>query len=98
MSGRDYDEWASLLIDLWRDRARLSQMSRSARAAVRKGFTVEALTTQFEALFERVAGEMTPGSNRRPPSLTWRERSWTGDVLPPPSVYRPGAVEIAGMR
>lgn len=97
VSGRDYDEWASLLVGLWRDKPRLARMSRSARATIRKGFTIEALADGFEELFERVTHEMTPGTYRRPPSLKWGERSWTGDVLPPQSLYRPGAVEINGL-
>jgi glycosyltransferase involved in cell wall biosynthesis len=97
VSGRDYDEWASILCALWRDKARLSRLSQNARRTIRRRFTVERLADRFEALFEQVATEVRSGYER-PAALNLGERSRTGDVLPPPSLYRPAAVEVAGLR
>ncbi|HXH88704.1 MAG TPA: glycosyltransferase family 4 protein [Gaiellaceae bacterium] len=94
--GRDYDEWARLVTELWRDRATLATMSQSARATIRDRFTAERIGSQFDELFSRVAGEATSGTFTRPPALHWGEnRAPFGDVLPPPSVYRP--TRIAGV-
>jgi len=96
--GRDYDEWARLVTDLWRDRRRLSLMAKRARGTVRKQFTVEQAAKKFDELFRRVADEIATGTYERPPSLNWGdERSMTGDVLPPPSLLRPNAVHVAGL-
>jgi glycosyltransferase involved in cell wall biosynthesis len=99
VSGRDYDDWARLITDLWRDRRRFSLMSKRARGTVRSQFTVERAAERFDELFRRVADEIAAGNYERPPSLNWgEERSPTGDVLPPPSLLRPAAVQISGLR
>jgi glycosyltransferase involved in cell wall biosynthesis len=96
--GRDYDEWARLVTDLWQDRRRLSLMAKRARGTVRREFTVERAARKFDELFRRVSDEIAAGTYERPPSLNWgEERSTTGDVLPPPSLLRPAAVHIAGL-
>lgn len=95
VKGRDYARWAGVLVDLWNDRAALSEMSQRARRTVRDGFTVERIAQQFDELFRQVADEIATGYVR-PPALHWGERrSRTGDVLPPPIMYRP--VPIAGL-
>jgi glycosyltransferase involved in cell wall biosynthesis len=97
VGGRDYDEWACQLVDLWRDRARFGRMSCSARATVRERFTVEQVAKEFDRLFQRVADEIDSGGYERPPSLHWGEqRAVAGDVLPPPFMYRP--VNLPGLR
>lgn len=94
VSRRDYDEWAKLLVELWQDRRRCALMSRRARAKVRDQFSVEHVGSQFAALFGRIAREITAGTYRRPPALTWgAARSQTGDVLPPPSMHHPPAFD-----
>jgi glycosyltransferase involved in cell wall biosynthesis len=88
--GRNYDEWAVLLADLWRKPEILSQVSQTARETVRERFTVEAVAKQFDELFGRVAAEICSGEYKRPPCLKWpNELAPTGDVLPPPTMYRP---------
>ena len=95
--GRDYGEWAEELVRLWRDRAVYAAMSARAAETVRERFTIERVAGQFDELFARVADELETGSYTRPPPLHWGEkRSLTGDVLPPPSLYRP--VLLAGLR
>jgi glycosyltransferase involved in cell wall biosynthesis len=90
VSGRDYDQWAALLADLGRDPERLAQLSHQARETVRERFTVEQVGKQFDEFFGRIADEISSGEYRRPPCLRWRlEWSPTGDVLPPPTMYRP---------
>jgi glycosyltransferase involved in cell wall biosynthesis len=99
VSGRDYGQWASLLADLWRNAERLSLMSEKARETVRERFTVEHVGKQFDELFRRVAEEVCAGAHKRPPCLNWGEkRSRTGDVLPPPSMYRPPPHSPPGFR
>jgi glycosyltransferase involved in cell wall biosynthesis len=94
VAGRDYDEWARLLVDLWRDRSRYSAMSRSGRKTVRHRFTVEQAGEQLSELFERVAAEIESGGYRRPPALHWGPRmSKAGDVLPPPSMHDPAVLD-----
>jgi glycosyltransferase involved in cell wall biosynthesis len=91
VSGRDYDEWASLLVETWRDGRRHALMSRRARAKVRERFSVEQVGQQLSDLFDRVGEEITDGTYQRPPSLNWGpSRSHTGDILPPPSMHDPG--------
>jgi glycosyltransferase involved in cell wall biosynthesis len=95
VSGRDYQRWAGEIVDLWKDPAALVAMSQSARATVSERFTVEHVAKQFDELFQRVADEIA-GGYVRPPSLHWGDkRSGTGDVLPPPTMYR--SVPIAGL-
>ncbi|HEX6385854.1 MAG TPA: glycosyltransferase [Anaerolineae bacterium] len=89
VSGRDYDEWAALLIDLWQNPKKFSQLSLKARKTIRERFTVEQVGKQFDDLFRGVATEIGSGAYGRPPCLNWGEkRSPTGDVLPPPNMYR----------
>ena len=88
--GRDYDEWAKLLVDLWEDRDRLKAMSRRARQTVRDRFTIETIGGQFDALCRNIADEITSGRYERPAPLSWGPgRSPAGDVLPPPNLYMP---------
>jgi glycosyltransferase involved in cell wall biosynthesis len=90
VSGRDYDQWAALFADLWRDPGRLAQLSHQARETVRERFTVEQVGKQFDELFGRIADELSSGEYRRPPCLNWPNNlAPTGDVLPPPTMYRP---------
>jgi glycosyltransferase involved in cell wall biosynthesis len=90
VSGRDYDQWATLLADLWRDPERHAQLSHQARETVRERFTVEQVGKQFDELFGRIADEIGSGGYRRPPCLKWpNDLAPTGDVLPPPTMYRP---------
>ena len=98
VSGRDYDKWAELLANLWRNRKKLLQMSQKARRTVREQFTVEQAAKQFAELFRRIAEEISSEEYKRPPCLNWGEkRSLTGDVLPPPSMYRP-SFKLPGIR
>lgn len=93
LSGRDYDHWAELLVALWEDRSKLAGMSRLARDTVRERFTVESIGNQFDELFRSVAAEIGSGY-QRPPALHWGlERSPTGDVLAPPSLFRPAVLQ-----
>jgi glycosyltransferase involved in cell wall biosynthesis len=99
VQGRDYDRWARILVELFNDRRCLARMSQAARTTVRRRFTVEQAANQFETLLDRVADAAATAAPRRPPALHWGlERSWTGDVLPPPSIVRPSAVSIGGLR
>lgn len=99
VEGRDYGAWARAIVDLWRDRATCERMSAAARATVRDRFSVERAAERFDVLFRRVAGETVSGEYQRPASLHWGEkRSPTGDVLPPPSLYRPGRMAAVGQR
>jgi glycosyltransferase involved in cell wall biosynthesis len=98
VSGRDYDEWAALFVDLWRNPKRFSQISQKARKTVREQFTVEQVRKQFDKLFRRIAEEICSEAYKRPPSLNWgAHRSPTGDVLPPPSMYRPPIGKLRGI-
>jgi glycosyltransferase involved in cell wall biosynthesis len=93
LSGRDYDHWAELLVALWEDRPKLAEMSRLARDTVRERFTVESIGNQFDELFRDVAAEIASGY-QRPPALHWGlDRSPTGDVLAPPSLFRPAVLQ-----
>lgn len=93
LSGRDYDRWAEQLVALWEDRSRLAEMSRVARDTVRERFTVESIGNQFDELFCGVAAEIA-SDYRRPPALHWGlDRSPTGDVLAPPSLFRPAVLQ-----
>jgi glycosyltransferase involved in cell wall biosynthesis len=95
---RDYAAWAKLLIELQRDRGRLSRLSREARRTVRERLTVERVGKQFHDLFSEVADEVSSGVYERPTALTWGDdRSPTGDVLPPPSLHRPAALKLRGL-
>jgi glycosyltransferase involved in cell wall biosynthesis len=99
VSGRDYDSWARRIVELFRDRGRLERMSEQARTTVRESFTVEQAANRFEEIFDSVGRDAVAGTARRPPALHWGyERSRTGDVLPPPSIVRPEAVSIGGLR
>ena len=90
VSGRDYKKWAALLAGLWKDRKRLSACSQQARQTVRERLTVEHVGGQFDRLFKSIAAEICSDGYTRPPSLHWgRNRSHTGDVLPPQSIYTP---------
>ncbi|HEY6550189.1 MAG TPA: glycosyltransferase family 4 protein [Solirubrobacterales bacterium] len=93
VSGRDYDRWAELLLALWEDRPALAEMSRRARSTVVERFTVESIGNQFDELFRGVATEIASGY-QRPPALHWGlDRSPTGDVLAPPSLFRPAVLQ-----
>ncbi len=93
LSGRDYDRWAELLVALWEDRSKLADMSRLARETVRERFTVESIGNQFDELFRAVVTEIAAGY-QRPPALHWGlDRSPTGDVLAPPSLFRPAVLQ-----
>jgi glycosyltransferase involved in cell wall biosynthesis len=97
IEGRDYSEWAGQLVDHWEDRRAYAAMSKRCADTIRRDFTIERVADQFEELFARVLDEVSTGSYARPPALHWGEkRSQTGDVLPPPSLYRP--VTLAGLR
>jgi len=97
VSGRDYDQWAALLADLWRNPERVSLMSQKGRETVRERFTVEHVGKQFDELFGLVAEEIRTGAHKRPPCLNWGEkRSPTGDVLLPSSMYRPPPCRPSG--
>jgi glycosyltransferase involved in cell wall biosynthesis len=97
ISGRDYDEWARLLVELWQDDDRRTAMSARARATIRESFSIEQAAVQFDELFTRIASELARDEYQRPPSLHWgASRSPTGDVLPPPNMY--GPVKLAGVR
>jgi glycosyltransferase involved in cell wall biosynthesis len=99
VQGRDYDHWARVMVELFNDRRRLARMSQAARTTVNRRFTVEQVANQFETLLSRLADTALTGEPRRPSALHWGlERSWTGDVLPPPSIVRPSAVSIGGLR
>jgi glycosyltransferase involved in cell wall biosynthesis len=90
MSGRDYDAWAALLVELWEDGARLTAMSRNARKTVREAFTIEKIGGEFDRLLCRIADDITSGRYRRPDPLHWgRGRSPSGDVLPSPNLFYP---------
>jgi glycosyltransferase involved in cell wall biosynthesis len=98
VAGRDYDEWAKQLTELWRDGRQHALMSRRARSKVRSRFSVEEIGGQFDEMFTRVAEEIADGRYTRPPSLHWgRQRSEAGDVLPPPNMHRPAAFQWAGL-
>jgi glycosyltransferase involved in cell wall biosynthesis len=97
--GRDYDHWVRMIVEAFNDRRRLARMSQAARKTVERRFTVEQVANQFETLLSRIAEAAVTGEARRPPALHWGlERSWTGDVLPPPSIVRPAAVNIGGLQ
>jgi glycosyltransferase involved in cell wall biosynthesis len=90
VNGRNYDEWAQLLVGLWGNPKRFLQMSRKARETVRDRLTMEQVRVQFDMLLQSVWDEISSAEYKRPPSLNWgRKRSHTGDVLPPPTMYRP---------
>ncbi len=94
--GRDYDRWAHVIAELWRDPGRRERLSAQAQATVRERFTVEAIAQQFDGVFRSVADEIEAGFVR-PPALHWGpSRSSFGDVLPPPPMLRP--VPLAGLR
>ena len=96
VTGRSYDQWANVLVDLWKDQQRMASMSSRARDDIREKFTVERATAKLDCLLRDVATEISTGSFERPPSLNWgADRSLTGDVLPPPFMYRP--VTISGL-
>lgn len=97
VSGRDYRQWADLLTSVWRDRKRVAGLSRAARATVARGFTIERVGSQFEALLVSVSKDVLAGRYSRMPALTWGARSQTGDVVPPPNLQRPSAARIAGL-
>ena len=99
ITGRDYDHWAARIVELAKDRRRLARMSQQARATVRARFTVERAADRFEELFQRIGAAAAAGTTRRPPALHWGvDRSTAGDVLPPPSIIRPAAVHVGGLR
>jgi glycosyltransferase involved in cell wall biosynthesis len=97
VSTRDYGIWANAIAETWRDLPRLRALSAGARATVRARFTVEQAAAAFDTLLADVAEQITAGTYRRAPTLTWgRGRASVGDVLPPPSID-PGA-RVAGLR
>ncbi len=97
VADRDYRKWADLLTDRWTDRPTYLRMSRNARTSVRGRLTVEHVGKRFDRLLWQVAEEISARTFQRPPSLHWGEaRSPAGDVLPPPSLFRP--LNIAGLR
>ncbi len=90
MSGRDYDEWARELVEIWEEGRRHAHMSRKARATIRDRFTIERVGAEFDAQLQRVGEEIMSGSYRRPPTLSWKAlRRASGDVLPPPTMVDP---------
>jgi glycosyltransferase involved in cell wall biosynthesis len=96
VSGRDYSRWADAIITCWSSPQHFLRLSRGATDTVRSRFTVERVARDFDDLFGRVATEAASGRWQRPPSLHWGEaRSLTGDVLPPPSLYRPAPGPLA---
>jgi glycosyltransferase involved in cell wall biosynthesis len=98
LEGRDYDEWTRVLADLWTDRKRLSEMSKQARVTVRDRFTVERVGGEFDELLSRVAAETAAHRYTIPPALHWgNARSPAGDVLPPPNLHRPAAIQMPGL-
>jgi glycosyltransferase involved in cell wall biosynthesis len=97
--GRDYGEWARLLAEIRSDPEGREAMARRAQEKVRAGFTVERVADRFEELFTRVAENVASGAYQRPPSLNWgRDRSQTGDVLAPPNLHRPAALQLPGLQ
>jgi len=99
VEGRDYDSWATLLAGLWQDPRAHAKLSRNARRTIREKFTVERIGTQFDEVFRCVATEIQSGDYERPPSLNWGgHRSHTGDVLPPPNLFRPASLQIPGLQ
>ena len=96
MRHRDYDEWAAVVASLWRDPPRLEAMAAAARETVTARFTAAKVATHFDEVLQSVAMQVAENSFRRPPAVHWGEqRSPTGDVLPPPSLYRP--VNLPGL-
>jgi len=90
VNGRDYDAWAELFVELWKDDTRLAAMSRNARTTVRETFTIEKIGGQFDRLLSRIADDITSGGYRRPDPLHWGPgRSPSGDVLPSPNLFYP---------
>jgi glycosyltransferase involved in cell wall biosynthesis len=90
IGGRDYNDWAAAIVNLWNNPTEILRLSHNARETVRSRFTVEQTGIAFDALFLEVAHEICSGAYVRPPCLRWgNARSMTGDVLPPPSLYRP---------
>ncbi|HEU0143246.1 MAG TPA: hypothetical protein VFQ47_00540, partial [Nitrososphaera sp.] len=90
-------EWAALIAELWSNPRRLARLSQKARGTVRERFTMEHVANQISNLFDGVAADVTSGGYERPPSLNWGEnRSPTGDVLPPPSLFR-SVVKVRGL-
>jgi glycosyltransferase involved in cell wall biosynthesis len=99
VEGRDYDAWANLLAELWKDPDAQAELSRNARRTITDGFTVERIGAQFDQLFRDVAKEIGSGAYERPPSLSWGgDRSHAGDVLPSPNLFRPAALRIPGLQ
>ena len=89
LTGRNYDNWARELVEIWRNPKTLTRLSRQAQQTVLEQFTMEHIGEQFDKLFTRVATEICRGDFRRPDSLNWGEkRSPSGDILPPPSLIR----------
>jgi glycosyltransferase involved in cell wall biosynthesis len=88
--GRNYDEWAASLVELWEKPEELTQMVREAQDTVRQRLTVEQVAKQFDELFRTVAEQIRSREYRRPPSLNGGEK-WcpSGDVLPPPTMFQP---------
>jgi glycosyltransferase involved in cell wall biosynthesis len=99
VEGRDYDEWAALLGQLWEDPDAQAKLSRNARKTIGESFTVERIGGQFDKLFRQVAKEINSGEYERPPSLNWGgDRSHAGDVLPSPNLFRPASLQIPGLQ
>jgi glycosyltransferase involved in cell wall biosynthesis len=99
VEGRDYDAWAALLTELWRDPQAQTELSRNARATIRNRFTVERIGAEFDQAFRQVAEEIQSGKYERPRSLNWGgERSHAGDVLPSPNLFRPASLQIPGLQ
>ena len=99
ISGRDYETWARQIVALANDRRGLNRMSKRARATVKAQFTVDRAADKFEAALAATASLASRATARRPPALHWgSERSRSGDVLPPPSLFRPDSIQINGLR
>src|SRR5439155_26685866 len=95
--GRDYSEWAEILTNLWADAEQAAALSARAREDLRESFVVERVAQQFDQVLQTIAEEASQRTFKRPASLNWGpHRSATGDVLPPPHLYRPAILTARG--
>ena len=69
MKSRNYDEWATLLAQLWRKPGAWARISKNAQRTVRDRFTVERAADRFDDLFSRVANSICGGAYQRPGGL-----------------------------
>jgi glycosyltransferase involved in cell wall biosynthesis len=95
--GRDYSEWAEILTNLWANPEQAAALSARAREDLRESFVVERVASQFDQVLQTIAEEASQRTFERPTSLNWGpHRSATGDVLPPPFLYRPALPTARG--